>query len=140
MDLIDNLKAALNDEEVEKVPVISATAAAIEDAFPAANVSWPKAHQDVDEMVRLGVSLHEQAGLECARIPFDLTAEAEAFGCEVDLGDMESTPTLRTHAPFDDVEDLEVPDDYAEQGRLPIIVQAIEKTKEEYPDVPVVVG
>ena len=140
MDLIENLKAALNDEEVEKVPVISATAAAIEDAFPAANVSWPKAHQDVDEMVRLGVSLHEQAGLECARIPFDLTAEAEAFGCEVDLGDMESTPTLRTHAPFDDVEDLEVPDDYVEQGRLPIIVQAIEKTKEEYPDVPVVVG
>jgi [methyl-Co(III) methanol-specific corrinoid protein]:coenzyme M methyltransferase len=118
MDLIENLKAALNNEEVEKVPVISATAAAIEDAFPAANVSWPKAHQDVDEMVRLGVSLHEQAGLECARIPFDLTAEAEAFGCEVDLGDMESTPTLRTHAPFDDVEDLEVPDDYVEQGRF----------------------
>ena len=140
MDLIENLKAALNDEEVEKVPVISATAAAVEEAFPGANVSWPKAHQDVDEMVRLGVSLHEQAGLECARIPFDLTAEAEAFGCEVDLGDMEATPTLRTHAPFDDVEDLEVPDDYVEQGRLPIIVEAVEKTKEEYPDVPVVVG
>lgn len=140
MDLIENLNAALSGEEVEKVPVISATAAAIEEAFPGANVSWPSAHQDAEEMARLGISLHEQAGLECARVPFDLTAEAEAFGCEVDLGDMEATPTLRSHAPFDDVEDLEVPDDFANQGRLPIIVESIEILKNEHPEVPVVVG
>ena len=86
MDLIENLKAALNGEEVEKVPAISATAAAVEEAFPGAEVSWPSAHQDAQEMARLGISLHKQAGLECARVPFDLTAEAEAFGCTVDLG------------------------------------------------------
>ncbi|OED29592.1 methylcobamide:CoM methyltransferase MtaA [Methanosphaera sp. WGK6] len=140
MDLIENLKAALNGEEVEKVPAISATAAAVEEAFPGAEVSWPEAHQDAEQMARLGISLHEQAGLECARIPFDLTAEAEAFGCTVDLGDMENTPTLRSHAPVDDIEDLEVPDDFAEQGRLPIILDAIEILKNEYPEVPVVVG
>ncbi len=140
MDLIENLKAALNGEEVEKVPAISATAAAVEEAFPGAEVSWPSAHQDAEEMARLGISLHKQAGLECARVPFDLTAEAEAFGCEVDLGDMDNTPTLRSHAPFDDVEDLEVPDDFANQGRLPTIINSIEILKNEYPEVPVVVG
>lgn len=140
MDLIENLNAALNGEEVEKVPAISATAAAVQEAFAGANVSWPSAHQDAEEMARLGISLHEQAGLECARVPFDLTAEAEAFGCEVDLGDNEATPTLRSHAPFDDVEDLEVPDDFANQGRLPTILKSIEILKNEHPDVPVVVG
>ncbi|HIJ14875.1 MAG TPA: MtaA/CmuA family methyltransferase [Methanosphaera sp.] len=140
MDLIENLKAALNGEEVEKTPAISATAAAVEEAFPGAGVSWPSAHLNADEMAKLGISLHEQAGLECARVPFDLTAEAEAFGCEVDLGDMEATPTLKSHAPFDDVEDLEVPDDFANQGRLPVIIESIEILKNEYPDVPVVVG
>ena len=140
MDLIENLKAALNDEEVEKVPAISATAAAVEEAFPGANVSWPSAHTNAEEMARLGASLHDQAGLECARVPFDLTAEAEAFGCEVDLGDMDNTPTLRTHAPFDDVEDLEVPDDFASQGRLPIILESIEILKNERPELPVIVG
>lgn len=30
--------------------------------------------------------LYELAGLECARIPFCLTVEAEAMGCKVDLG------------------------------------------------------
>lgn len=140
MDLIENLKAALNGEEVEKTPAISATAAAVEEAFPGAGVSWPSAHLNADEMAKLGISLHEQAGLECARVPFDLTAEAEAFGCEVDLGDMEATPTLKSHAPFDDVEDLEVPDDFANQGRLPVIIESIEILKNEHPDVPVIVG
>ena len=55
MDLIENLKAALNGEEVEKVPAISATAAAVEEAFPGAEVSWPSAHQDAQEMARLGI-------------------------------------------------------------------------------------
>ncbi|MDD6285834.1 MAG: methylcobamide:CoM methyltransferase MtaA [Methanobacteriaceae archaeon] len=140
MDLIENLKAALNGEEVEKVPAISATAAAVEEAFPAAGVTWPDAHKDAEQMAKLGVSLHEQVGLECARIPFDLTAEAEAFGCEVDLGNMENTPTLRSNAPIDDPDDLEVPDDFVNNGRLPVILKSIEILKNEYPDVPVVVG
>lgn len=140
MDLIENLNAAFNGDEVEKTPAISATAAAVIEAFDAAQVSWPSAHTDAQEMARLGISLHEQAGLECARVPFDLTAEAEAFGCEVDLGDLEATPTLKSHAPFDDVEDLDIPDDYANQGRLPVIVESIEILKNEYPEVPVVVG
>ena len=139
MDLIDNLKAALNGEEVDVVPAISATAAAVEEAFPAAGVSWPEAHTDAEQMAKLGIALHEQAGLECARIPFDLTAEAEAFGCKVDLGDMENTPTLKSHGDGDP-EDLEVPDDFVNQGRLPVILEAIEILKNEYPEVPVVVG
>lgn len=140
MDLIENLKAALSGEDVEKVPAISATAAAVEEAFPGAGVTWPEAHKDAEQMAKLGISLHEQAGLENARVPFDLTAEAEAFGCEVDLGDMENTPTLRSNAPIDDPEDLEVPDDFVNNGRLPIILESIEILKNEYPDVPVVVG
>ncbi len=140
MNLIENLKAALNGEEVEKVPAVSVTAAAVEEAFPAAGVSWPEAHKDAEQMAKLGISLYEQAGLECARVPFDLTAEAEAFGCKVDLGDLENTPTLRSNAPIDDPEDLEVPDDFVNQGRLPVILESIEILKNEYPEVPVIVG
>ncbi|WP_304123101.1 methylcobamide:CoM methyltransferase MtaA [Methanosphaera cuniculi] len=140
MDLIENLKNALNNEEVDIVPAVSVTAAAVEETFPAAGVSWPEAHKDPEQMAKLGIALHEQAGLECARIPFDLTAEAEAFGCKVDLGDMDNTPTLKSNAPIDDPEDLEVPDDFVDQGRLPVILEAIEILKNEYPEVPVIVG
>lgn len=140
MDLIENLKNALNNEEVDIVPAVSVTAAAVEETFPAAGVSWPEAHKDPEQMAKLGIALYEQAGLECARIPFDLTAEAEAFGCKVDLGDMDNTPTLKSNAPIDDPEDLEVPDDFVDQGRLPVILEAIEILKNEYPEVPVIVG
>ena len=139
MDLVENLNAALSGEEVEKTPAVSVTAAAVVEAMPEAGVSWPSAHQNAEEMAKLGISLHEQAGLECARVPFDLTAEAEAFGCAVDLGDMEATPTLKSNYPGE-VDDIEVPDDFANQGRLPVILESIEILKNEHPEVPVIVG
>ena len=53
---------------------------------------------------------------------------------------MENTPTLRSHDIVDDVEDLEVPDDFVNNGRLPVILESIEILKNEYPEVPVIVG
>ena len=38
MDLIENLKNALNNEEVDIVPAVSVTAAAVEETFPAAGI------------------------------------------------------------------------------------------------------
>ena len=39
-----------------------------------------------------------------------------------------------------DIDDIEAPDDFAQQGRLPIILDSIELLKNEHPDVPVIVG
>lgn len=139
MNLIDNLQAALNGEDVEKTPVVSVTQVGIVDAMAASETSWPTAHEDAEQMARLGAALYEQAGLECARVPFDLNIEAEAMGCPVNLGNMDSTPGLAGNL-TDDPEELEVPDDFLENGRIPAVLKSIEILKEKYDDVPVIVG
>ncbi|MDO5851237.1 MAG: methylcobamide:CoM methyltransferase MtaA [Methanobacteriaceae archaeon] len=139
MNFKDNLKAALNGEEVEKVPAISATQLGIVDAMAGSNTTWPKAHEDAEQMAALGAALYEQAGLECARVPFDLTIEAEAMGCSVNLGDLDKTPGLSGN-PFETAEDIEIPDNFLENGRIPTVIKAIEILKEKYEDLPIIVG
>lgn len=139
MDLITNLKDALNNKNVEKIPVISATSIAIFDTFNTCNVSWPKAHSDVKQMTKLGISLNKQAQLENARIPFDMTSEAEVFGCKI-KANSNSPPTITQKAPIKDIDEIDIPQDYTNQKRLAVINNSIELLKNEYPEIPVIVG
>lgn len=139
MNLIDNLKSTLNAEKVEKVPVVSVTQVGTVDAMETSKTNWPTAHKDPEQMARLGASLYEQAGLECLRVPFDLNIEAEAMGCEINLGDNNLTPDLKGNL-TDYPEELNIPDDFLEKGRIPTVLKSIEILKEQYDEVPVIVG
>lgn len=92
-----------------------------------------------EQMAILGSSLHELAGLECARIPFGLTVEAQSMGAEVNLGNNERTPEV-TGTPFESADDIEAPDDFLENGRIPVVLEAIDILKEKYEDLPIIVG
>ena len=111
MNLKENLENALSGEDVEVKPVISVTQAGIIEAMEQTNASWPEAHTNPEQMAILGSSLHELAGLECARIPFGLTVEAQSMGAEVNLGNNERTPEV-TGTPFESADDIEAPDDF----------------------------
>lgn len=139
MDLINNLKNALNNKKVEKIPAISATSIAIFDTFNTSEVSWPQAHYDPKLMTKLGLSLYKQAKLENARIPFDMTSEAEAFGCKIS-SNSHSPPSIIEKAPIEYPENLDIPSDYTNKKRLAVISESIELLKNEYPEVPVIVG
>ncbi len=140
MDIVQNLRDALNGKEVEKIPAVSPTTAGVYEAFEKAHAAYPEVHTDVDQMVRLALSLHEQVGLESARVPFCLTGEAEVFGCKVDLGDRDNPPKIIDTAHLEDPGELDVPDDYPNQGRLALMLDAVEILKNEHPDVPIVMG
>ena len=139
MDLINNLKNALNNKKVEKIPAISATSIAIFDTFNTSEVSWPQAHYDPKQMTKLGLSLYKQTKLENARIPFDMTSEAEAFGCKIS-SNSHSPPSIIEKAPIEYPENLDIPSDYTNKKRLAVISESIELLKNEYPEVPVIVG
>ena len=78
MNYKENLINALAGEKVDVKPVVSVTQLGIVDAMEKTNTSWPEAHTDPEQMATLASSLYELAGLECARLPFCLSVEAEA--------------------------------------------------------------
>ena len=139
MNLKENLKKALESESVDVKPVVSVTQLGIVDAMNKTNTSWPKAHQDPQEMATLAASLYELTGLECARLPFCLTVEAEALGCDVSLGNNERVPEVEI-TPFEYADDIEAPNDFLKKGRIPVVLDAINILKEKYDDLPIIVG
>ncbi|MGB9201273.1 methylcobamide:CoM methyltransferase MtaA [Methanobacterium sp.] len=140
MNIKNNVLKVLSGEESDITPVLSVTQIAIVEAMEKTDVYWPEAHINADMMAILGSSLHELAGLECARIPFCLTVEAEAMGCTVDLGNIERTPQI-TETPFRTASDIEVPTDFLNKGRIPVVLEAIKRLKEDYGDtLPIIVG
>ncbi len=140
MNLKNNLLKVLSGEESDITPVISVTQVAIVEAMEKTDAFWPEAHKNAEKMATLGSSLYELAGLESARIPFCLTVEAEAMGCKVDLGGEDRTPQI-TETPFRSGSDIKVPSDFLSRGRIPVVLEAVEKLKEKYEDnLPIIVG
>jgi [methyl-Co(III) methanol-specific corrinoid protein]:coenzyme M methyltransferase len=140
MNLKNNVLKVLSGEKTDLTPVISVTQLGVVEAMEQTDAFWPEAHEDADKMATLGSSLYELVGLECARIPFCLTVEAEALGCEVDLGNEEKTPQIRS-TPFKTASEIEVPANFLSNGRIPVVLEAIEKLKQKYGDtIPIIVG
>ncbi|WP_409199706.1 methylcobamide:CoM methyltransferase MtaA [Methanobrevibacter sp. DSM 116169] len=140
MNLKDNLLSALSGEKVDITPVVSVTQLGTVEAMDKLGVFWPEAHKNSEDILKLGASLYEYAGLECIRFPFDLTVEAEAMGAEINYGTKERPPEV-SGITFESSEDMDIPDDYLENGRIPVIIDAIELAKEKYGgEVPIIVG
>ncbi|MBQ8179592.1 MAG: hypothetical protein IJ026_04005 [Candidatus Methanomethylophilaceae archaeon] len=91
---------------------------------------WPEANFDGDAMVRLSLQLNRSFGFASARVPFDLTNEAEAFGCGINPGreaiqtSVASSPYRRDGCIPDVSDDLPPVDVFLSSGRLPTVVSA----------------
>lgn len=139
MNYKENLRKALKGEAVDVKPIVSVTQLGTIDAMNQNNISWPDAHKDANQMATLASSLYELAGLECARLPFCLTVEAEALGCDVNLGNNERVPEVEI-TPFEYADDIEAPNDFLKKGRIPVVLEAIDILKEKYEELPIIVG
>ncbi|MDR2831091.1 MAG: MtaA/CmuA family methyltransferase [Methanobrevibacter sp.] len=139
MNLKENLSSALSGSDVDVKPVVSVTQLAIVEAMDKTGASWTEAHTDPEKMAKLGSSLYDLAGLECARLPFCVTVEAEAIGAQVDLGGKDKPPQVSS-SPFSNNNDIDIPSDFLDKGRIPTVLKAIEILKETHEDLPIIVG
>jgi len=96
-------------------------------------IYWPEAHKDPAKMAKLAIASHQLTGLESVRVPFDFVVESEALGCEIKPGDKKIVPQVTKH-PFEKPEDLKMPDDLLQAGRIPVVLEAIRKMREEVGD------
>ena len=94
---------------------------------------WPAAHFEADKMVRLALQPSELFGFATARIPFDITAEAESLGCTVSPGTRDTQPMVTasrwrdsgTISPVPD--DLISPEEMIECPRIRTVIEAAER-------------
>lgn len=129
--------SALLGGKVDRVPVTSLAGCGgtvTVDMQEAVDIRFPEAHKDAKKMAKLAITSYELTGIENIRVPSDFVVEPEALGCEIRWGTgPESLPAVRTHD-FTKPEDLKMPENLLEMGRIPVVLEAIRIVREEVGD------
>lgn len=141
MNMKERFLKALKGEEVDKVPVVSVTQTAIVEMMDKTGAEWPEAHSDAQKMADLALATYTECGLEGVRAPYCLTVLAEAMGCEVNMGTKNRQPSVTDHPYPKGVDNLEMPENLLEQGRIPAVMEALGILKEKTGgEVPIIAG
>jgi [methyl-Co(III) methylamine-specific corrinoid protein]:coenzyme M methyltransferase len=77
----ERLHHVLRKQGVDRMPAVCFTQTATIGQMEACGAYWPEAHANAEKMATLAEAGHTFIGFEAVRVPFDITAEAELFGC-----------------------------------------------------------
>jgi [methyl-Co(III) methanol-specific corrinoid protein]:coenzyme M methyltransferase len=131
----------LKEKTVDKTPVGSFTSMSPVDLMELSGSQRPEADRDSEKMATLAISASKFAGFETVRYPFDMVTLGEAMGCEIDIGTKKRTPSVTRGLSEEAIRELELPEDFLENGRIPTILDASRIIKEEVKDeLPVIMG
>ncbi|WP_406655636.1 methylcobamide:CoM methyltransferase MtbA [Methanolobus sp. ZRKC2] len=134
----ERLARALKGQPVDRMPAISVTQTGTVDQMEACGAFWPEANSDAEKMATLAEAGHTVVGFEAVRVPFDITAEAEFFGCEIKDGTQEQQPSVVGHV-VKTIEDIDKLKGYdLNEGRINVVCDAIKLLADKYAsDLPI---
>jgi len=128
----ERLARALTGQSVDRMPAVSVTQTGTVEQMEACGAFWPEANDDAEKMAALAEAGHTVVGFEAVRVPFDITAEAEFFGCEIKAGTQEQQPSVVGHV-VKTVEDIEKLKGYnLDHGRIGVVCEAIKILADKY--------
>jgi [methyl-Co(III) methanol-specific corrinoid protein]:coenzyme M methyltransferase len=124
---------ALNLKEIDRPPVAAVATGITVDMQEKCGIFWPKAHKTVDDLAGLAESIYLYTDTECVKLPFDMAVEVEALGGEVDYRTIDTTPTESGHL-WNHPDELVIPEDVFDRGRIPVVLEATNKLRKKYDD------
>lgn len=125
-------------EPLDTMPCFSGQGAVVVQAIEKMGTQFAKIHTDARLMAESAITSARLFGLDAVVIPYDMAAVAEAMGRGVSLyenADGVIYPTVPNK--WGTLEEIDIPDNFMTQGRLPMIDQAFKIIKEEAPDLAV---
>lgn len=99
-----------------------------------AGIYWPGAFRNPEDMANLAIASQKITGLECVNIGYEFSILPEALGCGIKWYDHNGLKPAVIHHPFSTPDDLKMPDDFLQRGRIPSILEAIRLVRREVGD------
>ncbi len=126
--------------ETDRMPAACPLQTGTLDLMRLSDAYWPEAHRDAKKMALLSLAASTYAGVESARLPFDIALDAEALGAKISYADQVTAPFVMESpiSSLDDVRNLDVPE-VRDAGRVSVVDEAIAIIKRMRPDLPIVV-
>ncbi len=125
-NLRKNFLDALHGNPVDRIPALSVTQTGTVELMDRTGAAWPEAHSDPEKMAALALAGHRIAGLEAVRYPYCLTVLAETMGCNIRMGTKDIQPSVLSHPFSKGPENLRMPENLLEKGRIPAVLKATE--------------
>ena len=131
----DEVLGLLAGQRPDRLPVFGGLPSLTRTGLERAGVAYREAHTDAGRMARAAASTSEAFGYEAAVAPHDMCVEAEALGAAIDLhGEVGGfgAPLVTMPLAVDVVPALlSQPGQIAQAGRVPLVVQALRRLKDE---------
>ncbi|MFX0201780.1 MAG: MtaA/CmuA family methyltransferase, partial [Candidatus Hodarchaeota archaeon] len=124
----ERVLGALLGKNIDRIPASSVAGCGgtiCVDMQKSVGIYWPEAHKDAEKMAKLAIASHELSGLESVRVPFDFVVEPEALGCKVEYPPKLDAVPMVFENPYKKPEDLKIPENILELGRIPTILEVI---------------
>jgi len=123
-------------EPVDTMPFFSGYGMVVMPAIAKLGYRFSKVHTDANMMVQAAIESSRMFGFDSVVVPFDMTCESQALGNEISLyEDSEDIlyPTIPDKV-WKGLDEVEIPDNILELGRMPMILEAIKLAKKEAPE------
>ncbi len=127
----------LSGKPADKTPVGLFTTAAPLEVMDRCHIHLPEADHDPVQMAGLARAIADICDFETISYPFDGTVLPEAFGCKMKEGSAGIPPSV-LQGPDMPAEQISIPADLMERGRVPVVLKATEILAGQ--DLPVICG
>jgi [methyl-Co(III) methanol-specific corrinoid protein]:coenzyme M methyltransferase len=118
------LSALYKGKRSERPPAGNPTSIICHGLMDACGVSFPEAHLNSEAMAELALAGHEILGFDTVMPEYSVDQEAAALGCEVDWGDRDRMPDIKSF-PHADFSDVDFPADFLEKPSMRVVLDAL---------------
>ncbi len=137
----ERVLAALNLEPVDRTPVCNPTSVATVELMDLVDAPFPEANREPELMARLAATGYTELGFDTIMPVFSIIQESSALGCKIQWEQKDNWPTVKMREPiWEDVEDIQIPEDFLTHQDTNCVLEAIRIIKDEYGDEVAVIG
>jgi [methyl-Co(III) methanol-specific corrinoid protein]:coenzyme M methyltransferase len=129
----------LRKEPIDTMPFFSGMGMVVMPGIEKAGLKFATVHTDPERMAMSAIWSARMMGFDCVVIPYDMTMESEAIGNKISLYE-DSEDILYPTIPqkiWSSMDEVEIPENITELGRLQMLPKVIEIIKKEAPELPI---
>ena len=130
MNTKERFMNVLHQKPVDRPPLAAVVTAVTVPMMEKTGVYYPDAHHTANDLSKLAASVWEHAQIECIKLPFGMTVEAEALGAPMEWGSKDTLPN--EYPVFNHPGELRIPDNFFDLKRVPIVLDAIGRLRKQY--------
>ena len=131
--------AAMLGGKPDRIPVGNVVSIATVDLMQITDAWFPHAHLETRPMVDLALAGHTILGYDTVMPVFSVVQEAAALGCQVEWGEPDMMPGVRSH-PFAEMEDFRIPTNWMEASTIQVVLEALGELRRQVGPEVVIVG